>query len=342
MAGNEFDEVIKIIGRALTWIIQSTLNLICFIMLITSMIVPWRFICVINMLCDQHSFKVFKDNYKVKCVKCFFGSLFDLVVMIPACFIGIVTLSRLPLIMNALLCETNNSTDMLSYSWDKRFDIIYFTFRGIGGVIICSCGIVSLAVPSTTQRMLFGLYYHFSLLLKIVILKQNIKIDSQNKLVLIPNEQNIGTIERAYRLLNSLDGYIWSTFVITFCDVLFIPLGFITSFLPTRTYPFYRQVYKLSSKNEAEIKNSSYCYSYSYINRSKLYSVCFRTLFFAIGDCIFVPFGLVAVMIPSRTSILLKQLYQVLLMDPIRAKDMKTGGNGMPLPGEAWLLLFYK
>jgi hypothetical protein len=350
-AGNEFELVIKVIASVVTWVIETTLDVICFVLAVAACIIPWRLFSFMNVILDDKKFKKFRENYRMYCFVSFFGSMFDIVVM-PFAVIGIVTLSRMPIVVYELLYareKVTANTEDIDYDLDKRFRIIKAGVNGVRGIICFALCMFSLLIPTTTFVTVHGLRLHLSNMVKVVIHKKKLKAAHSYGSVdqrFVKVEQGLIEDDRlriARKIYSSMDHMIWDTFLYSCMDLVFLPIGLVVACtIPSRFYVFFRQCFRVALKRECKSVIYPYCDEYHQMDRGKLYGVCARTLLFGIGDCMFIPCGLFALLIPSRSAVMFSQLKVMLFVDPIRAKDMDVDVNGMVLPGEAWNLFLQK
>lgn len=147
---NEFEQVIELIAAIVTWLLNRTLDLICSLLFIISMIFPWRWIGLASAKKSLFSSSDRGEvNVHVICAGSMIGSLFDMVTIFPT-VIGLLTLRCHEVIKALTNGEPNDGSDFekfLGYSVERRFSI---WGAAVNGVIDNVCFVLlclSLALP---------------------------------------------------------------------------------------------------------------------------------------------------------------------------------------------------
>lgn len=267
---NEFQELIELIRNVVVFILEWTLNLICLVLLVVSLALPWRLIAFFGRS------KKMKDmaEFRMLGAASFFISAIDLIVL-PFLFLGILSVTRAANVINAIMpCKTDeihndqDGIEAIGVKFWRRAAIVSNGFMGVFDLICLVLGAFALCVPTTTASVCGGAC-------KLTSAWAKGQFSSRRSTACF-------SADNTYNFLFALDILLVKFFLVAAGDLLVLPWLALSALVPTRTGIVYRRLGELN-RNDAldtyEPSNAEPAFVVTrFINRGKLYCLAFETV----------------------------------------------------------------
>jgi len=137
----DFDEFITFVARLVTWALDWTCNLICLVLLVASMIFPWRWCSMVASMGSEWR----QGGFRSYCYGHFVRSLFDLIV-IPLALLTCWWPPRLGILVRDMR-DKSGKADKLEYGMRLREVVVVHFFQVLGDVLSSPLVVLGLLAP---------------------------------------------------------------------------------------------------------------------------------------------------------------------------------------------------
>eukprot|EP01083_Nonionella_stella_P015528 43451_1 len=256
---NELQEFLSLLGRIIVWIIEATINLICIAIFLVSLCAIWRTIWILQDIYDSASWSTFREKAIIHLVL----NIVDIFVF-PFAIVSLLMPTRCCHAITACRKAYNSrhASDFYNYPYEVRMALFNNTWIGLFDLCCLAFGIGSIVIPTRTFAFCRIMWDHFNDYLE----------------------------DRYCDLRCDLVSNFWLGIV----DILVIPQGILSLFIPTRTYHFFQHLNDSASERCYGGTGGSLSYHIGYR------WLCLYNFWLGVADILAAICGILSIIMPTR------------------------------------------